>query len=99
LTNCYLPVPEQKRLTLAELGLTGSRQEPLNIFVVPRNLKNRTRDAKTTLKALKRWDRQPEKLDGLSEVLLKVTHFPPVLLALEELQDSEGAILRNSQSN
>jgi hypothetical protein len=99
LTHCYLPAPEQKHMTLAELGLTGSRQEPLNIFVVPRNLKNRTRDAKTTLNALKRCNRQPEKLDGLSEVLLKVTHFPPFLLALEELQDSEDAILSNSQSN
>ena len=79
LTGCYLSTTsEAKIVSLAELGLTGTRDDPLNIFVVPRKFLSIGSDVKGALEKLfdNIW-KDPGLSNKLSEALLRATHFPP----------------------
>jgi hypothetical protein len=89
LTNCYLSVTPEKCVTLAELGLEGSEDEPLNIFVVQLDTSYDQPGAKEALeKLVDEMNKDVGLSNGLSEALLRATHFPPAILALEELHHS-----------
>ncbi|EPE30278.1 UBC-like protein [Glarea lozoyensis ATCC 20868] len=118
-TNVNLFLPEcrlhtdQNFATLNDLGLRGSKYEPLDIFVEyigpdarvslnqlsplfsPRtvwNFNSTSRGFSTFVSSLqilcKEIERGRASLDGVLEVLLELTHFPPLLLAFKAVYDS-----------
>jgi hypothetical protein len=89
LTNCYLSVTPEKCVTLAELGLERSPNEPLDVFVVQLDTSYHQRGAKEALtKLVDEMNKDMGLSNGLSEALLRATHFPPAMFAPEELHHS-----------
>lgn len=90
LTYCCLVITKEKKdMTLGDLGVAGSPQEPLNIFLVPFD-ENRSEVSKNERNSL--WSELASRGScprKWSRALLEATHFPPALLALEEVLDLE----------
>lgn len=79
LTNCYLSVTPGKSVAIKDLGLT---EKPINIFLVPAHSNFKSEEQAAFWQFL---EDNSESLNLLSEALLKATHFPPAVLALEKL--------------
>ena len=89
LKNCPLSIVAKKSVTLAHLGVQGTRQNPLNIFIIPFDA-DKEPDKVARLEILENLLRTMADdltvAEQLLEALLKCTHFPPAVLALYELR-------------
>lgn len=109
LTTCHLSTSNANSLSLADLQLDGTLENPLDLFVVLRKKEAATTTTPHTLWAFARSDRgsatfftslkvllrEINTIGGLQEmlkVLWDITHFPPALIAFQQLHD-EGKLL------
>lgn len=82
LENCFLFTSSNKNVGLEEMGLTGSREEPLSIFVVQvDSITSLGEEEKEILEKI-----AVDTDQDISSALLQAAHFPPAVLALGELQ-------------
>jgi uncharacterized protein YegL len=101
LSYCYLSPKGSMSATLANLGLSGSRNDPLDVFVVPtRNLSSKLQDTwaftssdrgiAAFLTCLKLYLKKTTatNIDNTLEVLWERTHFPPAVIAFKQLYES-----------